>query len=98
MEFNVGVGTSGMDVPAGKLITSNYVTDSFWACPDVPIEGGIATVVEASNRYAPTPKGCWGIELFAQCAGPISDANKAAFPAFVQASCYSDATTAVVSK
>lgn len=96
VQFNAGVGTDGLDVPAGKLITSNYVTDSFWACPNVPIEGGVAIVVEVSNRYADPLEGCWSIELYAQCAGLISDSNRAAFPAFVQSSCYADATSAVV--
>jgi hypothetical protein len=42
VQFDIGVGTDGLDVPAGKLITSNYVTDSFWACPNVPVKGGVA--------------------------------------------------------
>jgi hypothetical protein len=91
VEFNAGLGTDGLDVPAGQLITSNYVTDSFWACPDVPVEGSSAIAVEATNRYAAAPTGCWGIALYAQCAGPISDVNREAFPAFVQSWCYADA-------
>jgi len=98
VQFNVGVGTDGLDVPAGKLITSNYVTDDFWACPDVPVEGGSAIAVEATNRYADTPEGCWGIALYAQCAGSISDVNRDAFPAFVQSRCYADATSVVVAQ
>jgi len=96
VEFNAGVGTDGLDVPAGQLITSNYVTDSFWACPDVPVEGGSAVAVEATNRYAATPTGCWAIALYAQCAGAISDVNREAFPAFVQSRCYADAASVVV--
>jgi hypothetical protein len=98
VQFDAGVGTDGLDVPAGTLITSNYVTDDFWACPDVPVEGGTAVVVEATNRYADTPTGCWGIELYAQCAGSISDVNRDAFPAFVQSSCYADAASVVVAQ
>lgn len=98
VEFNVGIGTDGLDVPSGKLITSNYVTDQFWACPNVPVEGGVVVAVEVSNRYAGTLQGCWGIELYAQCAGSISDANRAAFPAFVQSSCYENATSVVVAQ
>jgi hypothetical protein len=96
VQFNVGVGTDGLDVPAGKLITSNYVTDYFSACPNVPVEGGSAIVVEVSNRYEGSLKGCWDIELYAQCAGPISDVNRAAFPAFVQSSCYANAASVVI--
>lgn len=98
VQFNVGVGTDGLDVSAGKLITSNYVTDSFWACPNFPIEGSTAIVVEVIDRYADDPKGCWSIELYAQCAGPISDSNRAAFPAFVKSSCYANATSVVVAQ
>jgi hypothetical protein len=93
VQLNVGVGTSGLDVSAGEFITSNYVTDSFWACPNFPVEGSTAIAVEVTNRYADTPKGCWSIELYAQCAGPISDSNRAAFPAFVESSCYTNATS-----
>lgn len=96
VQFNVGIGTNGLDVPAGKLITSNYVTDTFWACPNVVVEGGLAIVVQVTNRYANSPKGCWAIELYAQCAGSISDVNRADFPAFVQSSCYADAASVVV--
>jgi hypothetical protein len=98
VEFDVGVGTDGLDVPAGQLITSNYVTDSFWACPNVPVEGDVAIAVEVSDRYADPPAGCWSIELYAQCAGPISDSNRAAFPAFVQSSCYANATSVVLAQ
>ena len=94
VEFNVGVGTDGLEVYNGQLITSRYVTDSFWACPNVQMEGGKAIVIEATDRYADAPKGCWGIQLFAQCAGHISDRNKAAFPSFVPSMCYSNATVA----
>lgn len=96
VQFNLGIGTDGLDVPAGRLITSNYVTDTFWACPNVVVEGGLAIVVEVTNRYADPPMGCWAIELYAQCAGAISDVNRAAFPAFVQSSCYADAASVVV--
>lgn len=88
VQFNVGIGTSGMDIVDGNLITSRYVSDQFWACPNVPVEGGTAVVVEASNRYASTPVGCWGIEFFAQCAGDISEVNREAFPSFVKSGCY----------
>jgi hypothetical protein len=98
VEFNVGVGTDGLDVPAGKLITSKYVTDSFWACPNFPVEGGVAIVVEVSNRYADTLQDCWSVELYAQCAGSISDTNRSAFPVFVQSSCYANATSVVVAQ
>lgn len=98
VEFDIGIGTDGLDVPSGQLITSEYVTDSFWACPNVPVEGSTAIAVAVSNRYADPPAGCWAIELFAQCAGPISDVNRAAFPAFVQSSCYADATCAVLNQ
>jgi hypothetical protein len=96
VQFNIGVGTDGLDVPTGKLFTSNYVTNSFWACPNVEVEGGLATMVEVSNRYADPPKDCWSIELYAQCAGSISDSNRAAFPGFVQSGCYANATSVVV--
>ncbi|KAN0114598.1 hypothetical protein V8E51_004142 [Hyaloscypha variabilis] len=98
VEFNVGVGTDGLEVFNGQLITSRYVTDSFWGCPNVEIEGDNATVVKATDRYADPPAGCWSIQLFAQCAGPISAVNKVAFPAFVQSGCYANATVAVVSQ
>lgn len=96
VQFNAGIGTNGLDVPAGQLITSNYVTDAFWACPNVPVEGSTAIVVEVTNRYANVPKGCWQIELYAQCAGKISDGNRAAFPAFAKSSCYADASSVIV--
>ncbi|KAE9379555.1 hypothetical protein N431DRAFT_397950 [Stipitochalara longipes BDJ] len=92
IEFNVGVGTNGFEVFSGHLITSRYVSDTFWACPNIPVEGSEAIVVEATDRYADPPNGCWAIELIAQCAGPISDVNKAAFPSFVQSGCYTNAT------
>lgn len=98
VEFNIGVGTDGLSVSAGKIITSNYVTDSLWACPNVVVQGGVAIVVEASNRYAEPPKGCWSIELYAQCAGSISESNRAAFPAFLQSSCYTNAASVVVAQ
>jgi hypothetical protein len=98
VQFNAGVGTDGLDVPAGILITSNYVTNSFWACPNVEVEGGLAIVVETTNRYADSPKGCWRIELYAQCAGSISDSNRAAFPGFAQSSCYANAASVVVAQ
>ncbi|KAE8451757.1 hypothetical protein EG329_003214 [Mollisiaceae sp. DMI_Dod_QoI] len=94
VQFNVGLGTDGLDVPEGKLVTSNYVSDEFWACPDVEVEGGLAIAVEVSNRYANALEGCWGIELWAQCAGEIEEGNREAFPAFVQSRCYVDAASA----
>ena len=94
VEFNVGVGTNGLEVFNGQLITSRYVTDTFWACPNVEVEGGQALVVEATDRYADSPTGCWSIQLYAQCAGPISAENKAAFPSFVQSGCYANASAA----
>jgi len=94
IEFNIGQGTAGREVYYGQLITSRYVSDSFWACPNFQVEGGQAIVVEASDRYADPPAGCWYIQLFAQCAGNISDANRTAFPSFVPSMCYANATVA----
>ncbi|KUJ24163.1 uncharacterized protein LY89DRAFT_679377 [Mollisia scopiformis] len=96
VEMNIGLGTDGLNVPDGQLITSEYVTDTFYACPNVPVEGGSVIAIEVIDRYATPPEGCWSIELYAQCAGPITDSDRVAFPAFVQSSCYANATSAVV--
>lgn len=87
LKFNADVGTNGLDILNGKLVTDDFDTDSFWAC-SYPIDGDSPIVVEVSNRFAPALTNCQRIELWAQCAGPISAENKAAFPAFVQSSCY----------
>jgi hypothetical protein len=98
VQFNIGEGTSGFDVYEGRLITSRYVTDAFWACPNVRVEASDVIAVVATDRYEEAPEGCWAIELVAQCAGAILDSDKAAFPEFVQTECYPDADFVRVSQ
>lgn len=101
VELNIGEkdhnGTDGMDVnDEGKLITTQYVSDSFVACADEIVEGNSYIGVKALSRYDSKGRlGCWPIDLYAQCEGAISDENRADFPAFAKASCYANATSVV---
>jgi hypothetical protein len=95
LQFNAGVGTEGLTVTSGQLLTSKFQSDFFWACPNVPVQGGVAMAVQVTNRFATySPPGCWGVLLYAQCAGSISASDRSAFPHFVQSSCYANASTA----
>ncbi len=87
------MGTEGVEVQSGQLFTSNFQSDFFWACPNVPVQGGVAMAVEVTNRFASdSPPGCSGILLYAQFAGSISASDRSAYPKFLQSGCYANAS------
>lgn len=79
LQFNTGFGIEVLMVTSGQLLASNFQSDFLWACPNVPVQGGVAMAVEVTNRFATySPPGCRGVLLCAQCAGSISASDRSA--------------------